>query len=120
MSNTWPYEDAMNATRESIDAYFQAAIQNPPMETTHSVNLGSIASRLNVELDVHDLTAAVEHVNEQHNVVPPIKVLGKIASEDSHSETYYTSAKGLHKTFVWVQLRSIALGKLQAKSSGNL
>lgn len=120
MSNTWPYEDAMNATRESIDAYFEAAIQNPPIETTHSVDLGSLTSRFKVEIDAHDLSAAVERVNFIQNVDPPIRILGRIASQEKGVETHYTSATGINKTYITLELRSIALRKLRAKQTGNL
>ena len=117
MSDVWPYEPISNAR---VEAYFEAAIQNPRSESTHSVNLGQVAANLGVEVDVHDLTAAVEHVNTQHNVQPPIRLLGKIASEEGKNEMYYTSANGIHARYVWSQLLTIALGKLRAKNSGNL
>jgi len=99
--------------------YMQIMRDNPVIEPSHQVNLGALASKYGVAIDAADLTAAIDTVNSDHDVQPPIQLLGRIVVDGGAHETYFTSAKGVHKFHIASALRSIAVQKMRANHTGN-
>ena len=95
--------------------YLQIVRDNPVIEPSHQVNLGAMASRYGVDIDVADLDTAIANVNTGYNVQPPIRRLGSISLEGGAHEIHHTTAKGVDKTHVWFALRGIAVQKLLAQ-----
>lgn len=105
-------EEAVAATREAImDTYWQARVDNPVIEDSHQVNLGTLASRYHVELDATDLDAAIQKVNTDYSIEPPIQRWGSLVLEDGTQEVHYTSARGVQKHHIRSALWDIAVRK---------
>lgn len=105
-------EEAVAATRESIlDDYWNAQTDNPRIEAAHTVNLGSLASKYRVVMNVTDLDVAIESVNADFNIEPPIRRLGSIVLNDPASKTHFTTARGVEMHHISTALWRIAAQK---------